>query len=268
MLALLDKGSQAILGALLALLTVLAKDFIVHAQLLSILLSLSRLFLSPSHARRTLRLGLLDVRGEAGDVFFLDGGIDDLAETLLVLQHVAEDNIFEDGVHVALALLVSDEEVVLLFVRALVLLRKLGNGVGRDSVFILLAVKVAPIEAVGVDYRLRSRARRIVALAARGVRENGIRKGDGLERFLGLFSVRVGNLVCVTTLAISACTTGEPEALLTGVVAQGSLAVGLLDVVGRCFLLDAQGFIGINSRRVASGKLLVKLRVGHDERQM
>lgn len=116
LLALLDKRSQAILGALLALLAVLAKDFVVNAQLFSVLFGLSRLFLGPPQARRTLRLGLLGVCGEAGDILLLDGGVDDLAEALLILQHVAKNNVFEDGVHIALTLLVGDEEVVLLLV--------------------------------------------------------------------------------------------------------------------------------------------------------
>jgi len=83
-------------------------------------------------------------------------------------------------------LIVSNDEIILLFIRALVFLRELLNCIAGNDILELLAVEVGPAKAIRVDDRLGSRASSVVTLSPDCIGEDGICESDGLEIFVRL----------------------------------------------------------------------------------
>lgn len=161
-----------------------AKQLVVHPQLLRVRFRLGRLGPRGPSPCLALLLALLGVRLERRDIASGNGGVDDGAEPLVVVQRVAQYHRLVDLVHVARVLLEGDEQVVLFLVGALVLLCERFEGLGGYRVPEQLPVVIAPVEAVRVDDGLGRGAGGVVAFPPGGVGEDRIGQGDGLEFFV------------------------------------------------------------------------------------
>lgn len=131
-------------------------------------------------------LRFLSELGVGGNLFLLNGLVDDVAETVLVNSRIADHDLLVDLVHVSLVLCVGGEQGIAFFITALIFLGERNDGVFGNGICELGAIEVVPVENVVVYVeRLVGAAGVVVASAAAFVTEDGVGEGDFLEFGMG-----------------------------------------------------------------------------------
>ncbi|KAG9954748.1 DnaJ-domain-containing protein, partial [Aureobasidium melanogenum] len=205
-------------------------DLFLACGLLSVFLCFFGFFVCFCDATINAFLRFLSELGVGGNLFLLNGLVDDVAETVLVNSRIADHDLLVDLVHVSLVLCVGGEQGIAFFITALIFLGERNDGVFGNGICELGAIEVVPVENVVVYVeRLVGAAGVVVASAAAFVTEDGVGEGDFLE--FGMGGILVFGLCLV--LFESEC----------------GLAVSSLDLVLGGSFFNTENLVGLDSWR-------------------
>ncbi|KAI6763405.1 hypothetical protein HG531_012793 [Fusarium graminearum] len=173
LLSLLDQRREVVLRGsfsfALFLPLLITEKLIMYSKFLGIVLSFRGFFSSHFHAPFSLLLCLLGVSWEAGHLLALDGLVDDIAESLVVFQYIAQYDSLVKRIHVALTVFVGIQHISLLLIRSLVFLGKLLDGIARNGFLKLFPVVVTPVESLRIHDGFGCRASLVVSFTPSGV---------------------------------------------------------------------------------------------------
>lgn len=154
----------------------------MNADLFCVIFSLLTLSLCLCNPLIDTLLTFFREERESLDLIFLDGLVDDGAESFFVIDRIADHDLLVNLAHLSLVLCVGGKQSFALLVTAFVLFCEFGDSISVDGVCPLSTVEIAPVEDVVFDVkRFVSPAGVVVAGAAAGITQDGVCESDFLE---------------------------------------------------------------------------------------